>query len=107
MRRKIFNLAAVVSLIVCLGFAAIGVRSLDRKDTIEYFSQDGRLVMLISKSGRLNVLYISRWKGDEPGLSHRTESAPFALGGTDYTRRFLGFGVGVSTNGGRFVNIPY
>lgn len=106
MRRKILNLAAVVSLVLCLGFSGIRLRSLGRDDTWEYLARDGRLVMLISKRGRLDVLHIRRWNGDKPGLSYR-ESSAFALGGTDYSQRFLGFGAGVQSNGGRFVNIPY
>lgn len=107
MRRWLFNLAAAVSLALCLGFSCMAFRSVQRGDTWEYLSRDGRLVMLISKSGRLDVLYISKWAGDEPGLLYYTERAPFALGGTDYSHRFLGFGGGAQLNGGRFVNIPY
>jgi hypothetical protein len=108
MRRKLLNLAAAVSLMLCLGFTGMMLRSLGQGDTWEYLGRDGRLVMVISKRGRLDVLHIRRWSGgDEPGLSYRTGSAPFALGGTDYSRRFLGFGAGVQPNGGRFVNLPY
>ena len=107
MRRMLLNFAAAVSLVLSLGFCGMGLRSLAHGDTWEYLARDGRLVMLISKKGRLDVLHIRRWNGDEPGPSYRTQPAPFALGGTDYSHRWLGFGAGVQLNGGRFVNIPY
>ena len=109
-RRRLFNIVgggtAAVSLALCLSFIAMGLRSLAQEDTWDYLARDGRLIMLISKAGRLDVLHISQWIGDEPGLSHRTQPAS-VIGGTDYSHRFLGFGAGVQLNGGRFVNIPY
>ncbi len=48
-----------------------------------------------------------RRTGEEPGLSHRAHARAFALIGTDYSRRFLGFGRDVQLNGGQLVTVPY
>lgn len=105
--RYSFILLCAISLLLCVGFVSMGVRSFYWKDTWEYLSPGGRLLMIISKVGRVDVLYIAHWNGDTPDLSHRTTPAPFAYGGTDYCHRFLGFGADVQLNGGRFVNVPY
>jgi hypothetical protein len=102
----VFTILSAISLLLCFAFIVMCARSLYYEDTWEYLSRDERLVMIISKRGRVDLLYIAKWSGDEPGMSHRT-SASSALGGTDYSHRFLGFGADVQLNGGRFINVPY
>jgi hypothetical protein len=104
-RRRLFNLAAAVSLLLCLGAVGLGVRSVYRKDKLEYVSATGRLVLLISTSGRLDVMYNPSWPGEE-GFTH-IRGLPSGVGATDYSRRFLGFGGRREPNGRGFVNVPY
>jgi hypothetical protein len=102
----LFTLFAAASLLLCVAAAAMAVRSFSVEDQLEYLSSDDRLLMLISKNGRLDVLYLSPWRGDDPGFTYM-QGSPHAYGGTDYSKRVLGFGADVQLNGGRFVNIPY
>jgi hypothetical protein len=105
--RHLFTLCAAASLLLCVAAAAMAVRSFSVEDELEYLSPGGRLLMLISKNGRLDVLYLSSWiSDDDPGFTYM-QGSPAAYGGTDYSKRALGFGAGVQLNGGRFVNIPY
>jgi hypothetical protein len=105
MKIRLPIILASLSLLASIAAAGLGVRSFFRKDKLEYVSEGGRLVMLISKSGRLDVLYNGRWRG-EVGFTH-IRGSPSGLGLTDYSRRFLGFGSGGRSDGTRFVNIPY
>ena len=105
MVRGLLNVVAVLSLLLCVTAAALGVRSFYRKDKLEYVSEGGRLVMLISTRGRLDVLHNAQWGGD-PGFTH-VRGSPGGLGLTDYSRRVLGFGAGGRADGTKFVNIPY
>jgi hypothetical protein len=104
--RLAFTLCAVACLPLCVAAIAMCVRSFDVEDELEYLSPGYRLLMLISKNGRLDVLYLSHWDVDDPGLTY-LQGSPATYGGTDYSRRVLGFGAGVQLNGGRFVNVPY
>ena len=105
MLRRLFTLLSAVSLVLCLGAGVAGVVSFSRADKLEYVSPAGRLVLLISKSGRLDVLYHGAWTG-EPGFTH-IPTSPSTRGGTDYGRRLLGFGAGTRPNGASLVNVPY
>lgn len=106
MIRRLVNFAAVVFLLACATAAAgVGARSFYRKDKLEYVSEGGRLVMLISTRGRLDLLHKEQWAG-EPGLLH-IRGLPSTTGLTDSSRRLLGFGGGGRADGTRFVNIPY
>src|SRR5687768_8219257 len=102
MKIRLLIILSSLSLLVSIAAAGLGVRSFYRKDKLEYVSDGGRLVMLISKSGRLDVLYNGRWPG-EVGFTH-IRGSPSSLGLTDYNRRFLGFGSGGRSDGTRFVN---
>jgi hypothetical protein len=105
--RHLFTFSAAVSLLLCVAAAAMAVRSFSVEDQLEYLSPDERLLMLISKNGRLDVLYLAAWRaGDDPGFTYM-QGSPDTYGGTDYSKRVLGFGADVQLNGGRFVNIPY
>jgi hypothetical protein len=105
--RLIFTLISALSLLLCVAACGMWMRSVSTLDKLEYQSQANWLAMVISKSGRMDLVYISPWQVDDPGFLYFTEFAPFALRGPDYSKRFLGFGGGVQLNGGRFVNIPY
>jgi hypothetical protein len=104
--RYLFALAAAGSLVLGVAAIAMAGRSFAVEDELEHLSPGGRLVMLISKNGRLDVLYLAEWRDDQPGFSY-LQGSPAGYGGTDYSKRVLGFGAGVQLNGGRFVNIPY
>src|SRR4051812_14694267 len=80
--RYLFTLAAAVSLLLCVAAVAMCVRSLSVEDELQYLSPAGRLVMLISKNGRLDVLYIPHWPDDDPGFTYMRGS-PSTYGGTD------------------------
>jgi hypothetical protein len=106
MTRRVFYLLTLASLLLLSAAAATaGVRSFYRKDKLEYVSEGGRLVMLISARGRVDLLHKAQWPGD-PGLTH-IRSSPSGLGLTDSSRRVLGFGAGGRADGTRFVNLPY
>jgi hypothetical protein len=104
--RHLFTLCAAASLLLCIAAATMAVRSFSVEDELDYLSPGGRLLILISKNGRLDVLYLSSWTGEDPGFTYM-QGSPETYGGTDYSHRLLGFGAGLQLNGGRFVNIPY
>src|SRR6266540_3226112 len=104
-RRWIVIVLSALSSTLCLGAAGMGTRSFFRAEKLQYVSSSGRLVLLISKNGRLDILYLGSW-GGEPELTY-IPSSPSSIGRTDYSRRLLGFGTGASPGRGRFVNIPY
>ena len=105
MKRVLFTGCAVASFVLCVATAVAGVRSFYRKDKLEYVSASGRLVMLISSKGRLDVLYRTGWTGD-PGFTH-IRGAPGGVGATDYGDRLLGFGYTRRPDGVRYANVPY
>jgi len=107
MRRRVSIVLATVGLAVLLASAWLGVRSFTTFDELSYESPANRAALVISKHGRFDVLFLSAWPCDEPGFSHRSYPENNALGGTDYSRRVLGFGGGEQLNGGVFVNVPY
>ena len=96
---------AVVSALLCVAAAVAGVRSFHQKDKLEYVSESGRLVMLISGRGRLDLLYRTAWPGD-PGFTH-IRGTPGGIGATDYGQRVLGFGYVRRPDGVRYANVPY
>ena len=85
--------------------AGYGVRTFYTVVKYEYVSRADWGVMIIPKRGRLDLLHFKPTNQD-PGFL-RIRSSPHAVGGTDYTRRFLGFGGGSTPSGGRFVSIPF
>src|SRR5688500_11311617 len=103
--RILFTLFAAASLLLSLGAIAAGVHSLFRAEKLEYVTEGGLMALLISKHGRLDVVFNPDWPG-EPGFT-RIRSSLSTMGGTDYNRRVLGFGGGRPPAGGWFVNVPY
>ena len=107
MRRRLSIALAAGGLVVALAAAVLGVRSFYVQDDLNYETPANWTALIISKQGRFDVLYLTPWRCDEPGWTHRGYPASNSLGGTDYSRRVLGFGSGVQLNGGLFVNVPY
>jgi hypothetical protein len=105
MRRWVARAMAVVSLVLCLAAVWAGVRSFTRKDKLEWVSEGRRLMLLISRAGRVDVLYNGAWTG-EPGFTH-VRGAADSIGATDTNRRYLGFGVGSQPGGTWWVNVPW
>ena len=97
---------AIVSLAGCVATARLTLHSYRVKDKWEYVSAGGWSSLAISRAGRLDVLYSDAAPHDDAGWTH-VRGAPTSLGGTDYGRRFLGFGAGVAPSGARYVNVPY
>jgi hypothetical protein len=97
---------ALLSLALCAACINLTVRSYRIKDKWEYVSRAGWSSLIISKEGRVDVLYSPTAPHDDYGWAY-IRGAPGSLGGTDYGERFLGLGTGVAPAGGRYVNVPY
>jgi hypothetical protein len=108
-RRWLFNGLAVLSLLLCLSVSFECVRSFYVEDSLRCQSSvGGRLVEFISRNGRLDVLYYGTWNGGVGDIGYTyVPGSPYALVGTDYSRRYIGFGTGITGYGGRFINLPY
>ena len=107
MRRIAGVTFALVGTSLFVASAWLGARSFRLHERYEYQSPNDYTALIISKNGRFDLLYVSPWVADEPGWVHFSHSADNSLGGTDYSRRLLGFGGGRQLNGGIFVNVPY
>jgi hypothetical protein len=105
MARTLFILFALASALLCLALAGVGIRSFYRVEKFQYVWDGGTGMMVIPKKGRLDMLYFKA-AGQDPGFL-RIRGSPHSIGGTDYGRRVLGFGAGVSPAGGRYVNLPF
>ena len=107
MRRSAGVTFALIGMALFSASAWFGARSFRVHERHEYQSPDDYTALIISKNGRFDLLYVSPWVGDEPGWMDFSHPADSSLGGTDYSRRLLGFGGGRQLNGGIFVNVPY
>jgi hypothetical protein len=107
MRRGIGIVFALTGVALCIASAWFGARSFRVHERHVYESPNDYTALIISKNGRFDLLYVSPWIADEPGWMHFTHPADGTIGGTDYSRRVLGFGGGRQLNGGIFVNVPY
>jgi hypothetical protein len=107
MRRIAGVTFALIGTALFTASAWFGARSFRVHERHEYQSSDDYTALIISKNGRFDLLYVSPWVADETGWTHFSHSADSSLGGTDYSRRLLGFGGGQQLNGGIFVNVPY
>ena len=105
-RRAFLILVALASGVLCVGSAVMGVRTFYRVTKYEYVSEGTWGWMVIPKNGRVAVLYFRRSADQDPGLL-RIRSSPSTTGGTDYGKRFLGFGAGTTLGGGRYGSVPF
>ena len=106
MRRWLGLFFAIVSLALCVACVRLSLRSYRVKDKWEYVSRAGWSWLIISKQGRVDLLYSASAPHDDYGWTY-IRSAPGSMGGTDYGKRLLGFGTDVAPAGGRYVNVPY
>lgn len=96
---------ALLSAVLAICAVTAGAASYVRSDKFEYVSPAGRMVLVISRNGRMDVMHRTGWTGD-PGFTH-IPSSTTSTGATDYGRRLLGIGGGMAPSGARYVNIPY
>jgi hypothetical protein len=107
MRRSAGVAFASIGTALFIASAWFGARSFRVHERFEYQSPHNYTALIISKNGRFDLLYVSPWIADESGWMHFSHPADNSWGGTDYSRRLLGFGGGRQLNGGIFVNVPY
>lgn len=105
MRHCFLTCMCMLLLLLAVAVAVMWIRSHQRPDFIHYTSKQQWHFSLISGHGAIDLLYISHWP-QEPEL-WRGRYSKSVYYGTRYSKRILGFGVGVGSNGGRFVNIPH
>ena len=104
-RRGLIIFAGVVSAALCVGCAVAGVRTFYHVTKYDYVSRGTWGCMVIPKNGRLDLLVYRRKPDHDVGFT-RIRSSPSTIGGTDYSRRVLGFG-GEKVPGGVYVNLPF
>ncbi len=61
MKRRLFNLLAAVSLLLCVGTLALGVRSRGRYDSITFAQADGQVWQLSIAWRRISIEHTAAW----------------------------------------------
>ena len=66
MKRRLFNFATLLSLLLCVAVVALWVRSGDTGDEVSYARAGGHFIWVVSEGGRFILCGVSGWPADRP-----------------------------------------